>query len=97
MISPGELTLIMRTITKQVPDGPLLHFFYQKGENYASKWQEGQDYIVKAFQFMNKNFGKYPYKHFYVIQGGDGGMEYAMSTMITGNRSLGKLCRSYCT
>ena len=75
--------------TKQVPDGPLLHFFYKKDANYASKWQEGQDYIVKAFQFMNKNFGKYPYKNFYVIQGGDGGMEYAMSTMITGNRSLG--------
>lgn len=73
----------------QVPDGPTLHFYYKKNANYARSWKEGQPYIVKAFQFMNKYFGKYPYEQFSVIQGGDGGMEYAMSTMITGNRSLG--------
>lgn len=40
---------------------------------------------------MNKHFGKYPYEQFTVIQGGDGGMEYPMATLITGNRSLPSL------
>jgi len=40
---------------------------------------------------MSENYGQYPYKQFSVIQGGDGGMEYPMSTLITGQRTLGSL------
>jgi hypothetical protein len=32
--------------------------------------------------FFNKNIGNYPYKQYSFIQGGDGGMEYAMSTLM---------------
>jgi uncharacterized protein YutD len=32
----------------------------------------------------NKTVGDYPYKQYSVIQGGDGGMEYAMCTLILG-------------
>jgi aminopeptidase N len=32
-----------------------------------------------------------PYEQYSVIQGGDGGMEYAMSTLITGERKLNSL------
>ena len=32
---------------------------------------------------MNKNYGEYPYKQYSIIQGGDGGMEYPMCTLIT--------------
>jgi aminopeptidase N len=42
-------------------------------------------------QFFSKNIGEYPYDQYSVIQGGDGGMEYAMSTLITGERSFGSL------
>ena len=35
--------------------------------------------------------GPYPYKQYTVIQGGDGGMEYAMCTLITGERKFGSL------
>ncbi len=73
----------------QVPEGPALHFFYQDDKGYAKSWKEGQSYIVKAFQFMSKNFGKYPYEKYSVVQGGDGGMEYPMATLVTGDRSLG--------
>ncbi|MEO1654301.1 MAG: M1 family metallopeptidase, partial [Bacteroidota bacterium] len=73
----------------QVPDGPELHFFYKKGAEYEKNWKEGEPLIVKAFQFMSSNFGKYPYKVFSTVQGGDGGMEYPMATLITGDRSLG--------
>lgn len=85
--------------TTQVPDGPELHFLYQRNpvaanadsshqQQLRENWEKLPEYTVKAFQFMNDNFGKYPYDKFSVIQGGDGGMEYPMGTLITGNRSL---------
>ena len=40
---------------------------------------------------MNERFGEYPYPQYSVIQGGDGGMEYPMCTLITGERSLPSL------
>lgn len=35
--------------------------------------------------FYNKTVGNYPYKQYSFIQGGDGGMEYAMCTLMLGN------------
>jgi hypothetical protein len=75
----------------QVPDGPELHFLYQKTEKFADNWAKLRDHAVKHFQFMNTTFGKYPYDTYSIIQGGDGGMEYPMCTLITGERSLGSL------
>lgn len=75
----------------QVPNGPELHFFYQKNDKTADNWTKLRDYAVKHFQFMNSTFGKYPYDTYSIIQGGDGGMEYPMCTLITGERSLGSL------
>ena len=40
---------------------------------------------------MDRNFGKYPWPTFTFAQGGDGGMEYPMFTLITGERRLGSL------
>ncbi len=74
----------------QVPDGPLLHFFYQ-GDTLAENWKKLPKLTSEAFQYMSKTFGKYPYSDFYVIQGGDGGMEYPMSTLINGHRSMTSL------
>jgi Peptidase family M1 domain len=77
--------------TYQVPNGPLLRFFYQKDQSYSPTWKEAQPLIAKAFEFLNKNFGVYPYSQYSIIQGGDGGMEYPMATLITGNRKLPSL------
>jgi aminopeptidase N len=77
--------------TYQVPDGPLLRFFYQKDQAYSPTWKEAQPLIGKAFDFLSKNFGAYPYAQYSIIQGGDGGMEYPMATLITGNRKLPSL------
>ena len=77
--------------TMQVPNGPLLHFLYQPGEKTTKNWKQLQPATVKTFQIMNREFGEYPYKQYSVIQGGDGGMEYAMATMITGERNLNSL------
>ncbi|MGF1670508.1 MAG: M1 family metallopeptidase [Balneolaceae bacterium] len=89
-------------VTAKVPDGPLLRFFYQTdpvAENaddqeqarLLSNWEQLPEFTIKAFQYMNENFGKYPYDEYIIIQGGDGGMEYIMGTLITGNRTLGSL------
>lgn len=77
----------------QVPDGPMLHFFYKSNMDDESidNWKKLQPTTVKLMQYFSANVGKYPYKQYSVIQGGDGGMEYAMCTLITGGRSLNSL------
>ncbi len=77
-------------VIRKMKDGPELHFFYQPGAD-TKDWEELPAYTEKAFAEMNKRFGVYPYPRFSVIQGGDGGMEYPMATLITGNRNLESL------
>ena len=79
--------------TIQVPNGPLLHFYYKKDleEEYLDNWKKLQPETVKLMQYFSENIGKYPYDQYSVIQGGDGGMEYAMCTLITGQRKFGSL------
>lgn len=74
-----------------VPDGPVVHFLYKKDQKYSQTWKDAQPYMSRFFVEMSRRFGKYPYPQFTFIQGGDGGMEYPMLTLITGNRSLGSL------
>lgn len=78
-------------VTAQVPDGPMLHFFYEDKEELETVWKELPAYMVKSFQFMRDRFGAYPYKQFTFAQGGDGGMEYPNLTLLTGKRRLGSL------
>ncbi len=76
---------------KQVPDGPLLHFFYKDEPQYEEAWKDLPDHMVRSFQFMNTHFGVYPWPQYSFVQGGDGGMEYPMMTLITGKRRIGSL------
>ncbi|MEQ8244836.1 M1 family metallopeptidase [Fulvivirga sp.] len=78
-------------VTAQVPNGPMMHFFYEETEENKEAWAKLPEYMVKAMTFMNKEFGVYPYEQYSFIQGGDGGMEYPMATLITGNRSFTSL------
>ena len=77
----------------QVPNGPMLHFFYKNSlvEGKKENWKALQPMSVKIMDYYSEHIGKYPYKQYSVIQGGDGGMEYAMSTLITGDRDLTSL------
>ena len=72
--------------TIQVPDGPMLHFFYKSTlpDDKKENWKKLQPKAVELMQFYSKKIGKYPYKQYSVIQGGDGGMEYGMCTLILG-------------
>lgn len=76
--------------TYQVENGPLLRFLYVQDEK-TQLWDSLPHYAGLVFQKMNEKFGKYPYDEYAVIQGGDGGMEYPMATLITGHRSKGSL------
>ncbi len=75
----------------QMPNGPMLHFFYQKNEKTADNWKKMEEMAVKVFQYLNLHFGKYPFDTYSIIQGGDGGMEYPMCTLILGEGSLAGL------
>jgi hypothetical protein len=79
--------------TMQVPNGPLLNFYYKKDlpADNLRFWKELQPKTVELMQYFSENLGKYPYDQYSVIQGGDGGMEYAMCTLITGKRKFGSL------
>lgn len=75
----------------QVENGPMLHFYYKNNPEIIENWKKLQPKTVEAMEFFSKNIGQYPYKQYSVIQGGDGGMEYAMGTLITGQRKFGSL------
>ncbi|GAB4231591.1 MAG: M1 family metallopeptidase [Ekhidna sp.] len=77
-------------VIARVEGGPDLHFFYQEGSQ-TKAWEELPGLAVKAFTYMQENFGKYPYPHYSIIQGGDGGMEYPMATLVTGHRNIQSL------
>jgi hypothetical protein len=68
-----------------------IHFFYQDDKDFNETWKKSQQEMVKAFQFIEKQYGDYPYRQYSFVQGGDGGMEYPMGTLITGKRSFPSL------
>ena len=59
-----------------------------KAENFIAAYQKEWDSVLvlasKAIPYMDKTFGYYPYKQYSFIQGGDGGMEYPMATLLKG-------------
>jgi hypothetical protein len=75
----------------EMEDGPTLHFYYKNNPEIIENWKKLQPKTAEAMAFFSKNIGKYPYEQYSVVQGGDGGMEYAMSTLVTGGRELGSL------
>ncbi|MBT8384161.1 MAG: M1 family metallopeptidase [Bacteroidia bacterium] len=68
-----------------------LHFLYKNNPNIIENWKKLQPLTAELLSFFNKHVGQYPYKQYSVIQGGDGGMEYGMCTLITGERRFGSL------
>jgi hypothetical protein len=73
------------------PNDVTLHFFYKNNPDIIDNWKKLQPHTAKLMEFYNEKIGVYPYKQYSVVQGGDGGMEYAMLTLITGGRKYGSL------
>lgn len=68
----------------QVPGGATIHFLYKNNPKIIDNWKNLQPATVRLMEIYNTTVGKYPYDQYSVIQGGDGGMEYAMCTLILG-------------
>lgn len=73
------------------PNGMILHFLYKNNPEILENWKNLQPKTIALFEFFNKHLGDYPYKQYTILQGGDGGMEYGMSTLITGERNFNSL------
>ena len=72
-------------------DGTVLHFLYKDNPEIKENWKNLQPKTEELLLFFNEHIGPYPWPQYSVIQGGDGGMEYAMLTLITGERNFGSL------
>ena len=68
--------------------GTTLHFLYKNNPKIIDNWKKAQPKTVELMRFFNNFVGKYPYDQYSIIQGGDGGMEYAMCTLILGEGKL---------
>lgn len=66
------------------PNNVDLHFLYKNNPKIIANWKALQPKTAKLMEIYNETVGNYPYKQYSVIQGGDGGMEYAMCTLILG-------------
>lgn len=72
--------------TKTAPAIPelTLHLLYKPTNEKAANWEKILSDAARALPFIEKHFGVYPYKQYTFIHGGDGGMEYPMSTLLIG-------------
>ena len=70
------------------PNDVDLHFLYKNDSKIIENWKKAEPKIVAIMALFNKTVGDYPYKQYSIIQGGDGGMEYAMCTLILGQGAL---------
>jgi hypothetical protein len=68
-------------LSKKIQNGPVIHVLYKTGN--PEQWKEVVSAAVAAYPYIAEHFGPYPYKQYSFIQGGDGGMEYPMATLIT--------------
>ena len=68
----------------RVKDGIMLNVIYKKNDSLEQRWKTVADAAVIVLPYIEKRFGKYAYPQYSFIQGGDGGMEYPMATLIVG-------------
>ena len=74
-------------LTRTLPDGKTINVLYNNVSGSAdedARWTAVADAAVTVYPYIVKTFGEYPYKQYSFIHGGDGGMEYPMSTMLAG-------------
>ncbi|MDI9338389.1 MAG: M1 family metallopeptidase [Alphaproteobacteria bacterium] len=57
-------------------------YFKNNGQELEANWQRILWSMAKLLPHIEKKFGAYPYNRYSFIQGGDGGMEYPMATLL---------------
>jgi len=76
------------------PNNVDLHFLYKNNPTTINNWKALQPKMVTIMDLYNKAVGDYPYQQYSFIQGGDGGMEYAMCTLILGNKKEDEMLKT---
>lgn len=71
-------------LSKKVRDNLTLHVFYKTKDASDAGWKEMFANAEKALPIIERTFGPYPYNQYSFIDGGDGGMEYPMATLLAG-------------
>ena len=77
-----------KQIVHKAHDGTIIRAFYQPGDRTTENWERLPAIMDEALKFINDKYGKYAFSEYSFIQGGDGGMEYPMATLITGERNI---------
>ncbi len=63
-------------------NGLMNHVIVKENATEMNKWKGLLDMFQNALPYIEKTFGEYPYPQYSFIQGGDGGMEYPMATLL---------------
>ncbi|MBO9572492.1 MAG: M1 family metallopeptidase, partial [Chitinophagaceae bacterium] len=77
-------------LTNKISDSLQFHFFYKPATASVEDWKEIPEQVADIFSWMEKMVGPYPYPRYSLVQGGSGGTEYPMLSMILGHRPVTK-------
>ena len=72
-------------LVRRVSNGRVINVIYKNKDHdprVDTSWNSLADAAVMVLPFIEKTFGPYPWKQYSFVHGGDGGMEYPMSTLI---------------
>lgn len=69
-------------VTKKLRGDLTLHLLYKLSNAPEQNWLNILVTAEKMLPYMERTYGAYPYKQYSFIQGGDGGMEYPMATLL---------------
>lgn len=62
----------------------VINVIYKADPAKEEAWHDLLKAAIRVLPFIEKHYGPYPFKQYSFIQGGDGGMEYPMGTLIKG-------------
>lgn len=74
-------------LVRRIPGGPTINVVYKNQDHNPqadTAWNTLADAAVIVLPYIEKTFGKYPWKQYSFVHGGDGGMEYPMATLLAG-------------
>ena len=78
-IDTAALTKQYASLPARMKQSLSLNGFISKNK---TEWDSVLVLASKALPYIDKHYGEYPYKQYSFIQGGDGGMEYPMATLL---------------
>jgi len=71
-------------ISEKVREDLTIHVLYKTADGTDAAWKDVLAKAKKALPYIERTFGPYPYLQYSFVDGGDGGMEYPMATLLAG-------------